>query len=440
MEVLYKSSRALRSIVTLLTIILMSSCTSDREPSMVLRADRVSAAANNRVGVVASMVRYSGLSAKPAPGSVDWNLVVLGGYDYVDEDLCRPFLNNLFVAERKLRATRNQVSDTGTAAMAIMSIAGTSLEAIGYVAASLGLAQSTIDNYAIIRLVDLGPSRVLQLVTRAQSAYREQTMRRANGYNQEVLAMNAVAGYLDLCRVPTIMSLIDRAVDNTNFVADASSNLSAPQLLTVGGVQVSPNAALRLNERGQARFVPQGPEAPIVVVPKESKKIAGAITNVEKEIDLSDGKRIQQALCVPNDGNFGNLESKTRLAIEQFKLAWSKTVAIPSNDSRRTINGPDQISAILSKGSAARCNMWQNNTYEMFLFPEQQNIKEFKESLARIMTEENIAVDIAAKIEKDSQFGPNTREAIKAFQERRKLPITGIVDDKTYELIVRGRS
>ncbi|POH24967.1 hypothetical protein ATY30_28380 [Sinorhizobium americanum] len=386
------------------------------------------------------MIEYSGLPAKPSPGSADWKLVVLGGYDYVDEDLCKPFLDNLFVVDRKLRATRNQVSDTGTAAMAIMSIAGTSLEAIGYVAASLGLAQSTIDNYEILRLVDLGPSRVLQLVTRAQSAYREQTIRHANNYTQEVLAMNAVAGYLDLCRVPTIMSLIDRAVDNTNFVADRSSNLSAPQLLTVGGIQVSPNAALRATERGQGRFVPLGPDTPVVVTPIGSRKIGGAITNFEKAIDRSDGKLIQQALCVTDDGNFGGLESKTRLAIEQFKLAWSRTTTIPSGDAPRTINSPAQQLAILSKGSAALCNTWQNHTFEMFLFPEPRNIREFKGSLAAIMKEQNIAPDVVAKIESGDQFGPNLREAIRAFQVSKQLPATGIVDNKTYEVIERARS
>ncbi|MER9203430.1 peptidoglycan-binding protein [Mesorhizobium sp. M0933] len=424
----------------MLTIIFASACTTDPESSMVLRADRVKASATNRVGVVASMVEYSGLPAKPGPESPDWKLVVLGGYDYVDEDLCKPFLNSLFVAERNLRATRNQISDIGTAAIAIMSFAGTSLEAIGYVAASLGLAKSTIDNYQIVRLVDLGPSRVLQLVNRAQSAYREQTMRRAGDYTHEVLAMNAIAGYLDLCRVPTIVSLIDKAVDNTNFVADTSSNLAAPQLLTVGGMQVSPNAVLRENERGQASFVPKSPEAPVVVVPRGSAKISGAITNFEKQIDLSDGKLIQQALCVPDDGNFGGLESKTRLAIAQFKLAWSNTVTIPSSDAPRTINGPDQSLAILSKGSQALCNAWHNHTFEMFLFPEAQNVTEFKKSLIVIMNEEKISTELVEKIEKDDKFGPNLREAIKAFQQRKQLPITGIVDDKTYELIVGARS
>ncbi|WP_167481064.1 peptidoglycan-binding domain-containing protein [Mesorhizobium waimense] len=420
----------------MLTIIFVSACTTDPESSMVLRADRVKAAANNRVGVVASMVEYSGLPAKPGPESPDWKLVVLGGYDYVDEDLCKPFLNSLFVAERNLRATRNQISDIGTAAIAIMSFAGTSLEAIGYVAASLGLAKSTIDNYQIVRLVDLGPSRVLQLVNRAQSAYREQTMRRAGDYTHEVLAMNAIAGYLDLCRVPTIVSLIDKAVDNTNFVADTSSTLAAPQLLTVGGMQVSPNAALRESERGQARFVPKNPNSPIVVPPRDPTRISGAITNYERDIDLSDGKLIQQALCVKDDGNFGGLESKTRLAIEQFKLAWAYTVKIPDSDARRTINGPDQRLAILSKGSQARCNAWNNNTFEMFLFPEAQNVMEFKERFIATMIKEKISPELVAKIEKGDSFGPNLREALKVFQQSKQLPATGILDKKTFDLIV----
>ncbi|MER9526670.1 peptidoglycan-binding protein [Mesorhizobium sp. M0292] len=361
---------------------------------------------------------------------------MLGGYDYVDEDLCKPFLNSLFVAERKLRATHNQIEDVGTAAISIMSFAGTSVEAIGYVAASLGLAQSTVDNYQIIRLVDLGPSRVLQLVNRAQSAYREQTMRRGGDYDHEILAMNAVAGYLDLCRISTITSLIDKAVDNTDFVADTSSTLPAPQLLTVGGMQVSPNAALRNGERGQAQFVPKDPDSPIIVTPRGPTRITGAITNYERDIDLSDGKLIQQALCVKDDGNFGGLESKTRLAIEQFKLAWAYTVKIPGSDPPRTINGPDQRLAILSKGSQARCKAWADNTFEMFVFPEAQNVVEFKERFITTLNEEKISPEIVAKIEKGDSFGPNLREAIKAFQQSKQLPITGILDKKTFDLIV----
>ncbi|NEI31730.1 hypothetical protein [Rhizobium ruizarguesonis] len=348
-------------------------------------------------------------------------------------------MNNLFVAERKLRATRNQVSDTGTAAVAIMSIAGAPLEAIGYVAASLGLAQSTIDNYAILRLVDLGPSRVLQLVARAQSAYREQTMRNAGDYTQEVLAMNAVAGYLDLCRVPTIMSLIDQAVDNTDFVADTSSNLSAPQLLTVGGRQVSANAALRINQPGQGRFVPRNPEGPVIVQPP-GRKIAGAITNFEKTIDRLDGKRIQQALCVPDSGDFGGLESKTRLAIQEFKLARRYNVKIPAGDPPRAINSADQSLAILSKGSAALCNTWKNHTFEIYVFPEPKNISEFKESFIAMVTREGIvSADSVKEVKIDDEI-EDLRGAIKAFQEKKQLLGTGILDDRTYDLIVKERS
>lgn len=44
-------------------------------------------------------------------------------------------------------------------------------------------------------------------------------------------------------------------------------------------------------------------------------------------------------------------------------------------------------------------------------------------------------VQVALKIDADGKFGPGTEKAVKAFQKKEGLPVTGIVDEETYRRV-----
>ena len=46
-----------------------------------------------------------------------------------------------------------------------------------------------------------------------------------------------------------------------------------------------------------------------------------------------------------------------------------------------------------------------------------------------------INIQKALKLKADGEFGPGTEAAVKAFQKKEKMPVTGIVDEETWRRI-----
>lgn len=322
----------------------LAGCASGAAPiglAPALNAADLQASTDNYIDVERLLIQRAGFDEPPPHGEGKWYPVVVAGYSYVDEK-CNAFMDELFEADRRLRAARNQLSDIATTTTAILTATSAARADIGIIAAAFGLASQTIDNYQIVRLVDLGPTKVHNLVAKAQHAYRTKTNNDWPLFGNRAFAMQAVAGYLDLCRVPTIVTAIDKAIEVADFVPDDAGIQLSPKLRMVGGSEPSTNsiredaglsalpsdseetsaAAFARGQFGDSRTTRVTVITP--PAPPSVKRIAGGMSDFEKDITVSRGKTIQKALCVSDDGDFGGETSQTRIAIREFKKHWAE--------------------------------------------------------------------------------------------------------------------
>jgi hypothetical protein len=417
----------------------------------------------NYVNVQDLLIRRAGFPDAVATGN--WYPLAVAGYGYVDEK-CNAFMDELFEADRRLRAGRNQVNDIANAVTAILSYTSTSRADIGIVASAFGLASKTIDNYQIVRLVDLGPAKVHKLVAKAQQAYRTQTYADRAKYTHQTYAMQAVAGYLDLCRVPTIVANIDRAIDIANFVPDTTDASLLPRLMVVGGQEAS---ARDLRETaglpGLKAFVPPAPTSRVIVQPPRKPDVplvSGASVEFEEKITLSQGKRLQTALCAPPTGNLG--DKATRDALRGYERGSNFVSAvrnvgrghkIPVNGS---IDNPSERNEILAVAECREHAHKYKNAFEKFAFPQQIFVEDLKRKVQAyiiknaaavresapdkkipptIATEEGASLIPNSAFAQGPEFTPELREAIGLIQQDLRVEASEEIDHDLYLKIVR---
>lgn len=338
-----------------------------------IEATDIERSTNNYLSVRNSLVRRAGLDGTGVAGGHEyWYQVTLAGFHYVDEK-CNAFIGGLFAAERVIRAGRNQINDIGSAVTAILSYTVAAREEIGIVASAFGLASKTIDNAEIVFLVELGPARVKSLVEKARKAYRGRVYINRTAVTAQSIAMDSVAGYLDICRVPTIAALIARAVDGANATTDTNDgNPTNPSLLLVGGAEAT--AADLRDVAGVGRFVPSTPTKPVVQQPARSPqtpRIMGARRGTyEPNITLKTGNQIQTALCVPETGNLN--DGITRVAIRLYE-AGNNRIRRRNRAKQRTVNGQIdnlvEITEILRNKQCKDHPRGYQTAYEKFRYP-----------------------------------------------------------------------
>jgi len=363
--------------MALLCCLLLGACTL-RSQKMTLNASDVESSTANIVSVQNSLAIRAGL--RPGFHGLDsdyWFQVTLAGFNFVDEK-CNAFLDDLYRAQRRLRAAKNEINDISSAVVTILSYTATSRNDIGVVAAAFGLASNTVTNAEIAFLVDLGPDRVKTLVDRTRKAYRAEVNRNGRTIFAQALAMDSIAGYLDLCRVSTITSQVGRVIDGTTPAARSDGNPASPSIFLVGG-EKAPAGVLREGS-GLPRFVPKGPTAPVVkhLPPKGVRKIKGARPGTyETRISFKKGMALQNSLCVPETGDFE--DANTRRAIEGYETGSNEVSGNPNKrgykiDVDGIINTESQYIEIRDSGE---CRDHQNNyktAYEKFGFPDTTNI------------------------------------------------------------------
>jgi 23S rRNA maturation mini-RNase III len=210
----------------------MSACTrtlDNRGLAPALSSTELEQSTRNYLAVRDALIRRAGLDQNQLSTSPQlWFEVAAAGIGFVDEQ-CNGFFDDLFAAERNLRTLRQELGDISSAASVILAAAGAQ-KAISFVATALGLASHTVDNVSILRLVNLGPDKVRRIVSRSQEAYKYNIARTRNIYVTQSAAMEAVAGYLKLCRVPTISSHIDEVFASIDFKSLTSGDTAAPAL------------------------------------------------------------------------------------------------------------------------------------------------------------------------------------------------------------------
>ena len=415
----------------------LGACSSNLDGSGLapqMSAADVKKSTENQARVMESLVIRAGLQVPPLVGPGNWYPVTLAGFGYVDEK-CNAFVDDLFRADRAIRAGRNELNDISNAVAAILSYTTASRNTIGLVATSFGLASKSLDNYQILRLVNLGPAKVQTFVKKSQNAYRiEAEQNKSTIYATQPDAMDAIAGYIDLCRVPTIVSYIDSAIENTDIVADNSAGPStSPRLLLVGGGGDVTERELREN-LGLKIFIPKTSLSSVVVQPPPPNRIRTPLTTFEESLDRANALILQAHLCVKDPtGDLGREGSPTRKAILDFEMAIEdrglKIVPNGKIDSQRGYN--DIIN------SDACINSQFKNSYEKFLFPTNQDIQRLQERIIRYYEFNSLTSKPAfVKFEIDEV----TRNAIKNIQAAENLPQTGELDRPTNNAIIKGAS
>jgi hypothetical protein len=230
--------------------------------------------------------------------SADWYEVSLAGFNYVD-DQCAVYFDSLFAFNRQTSAIKSGLSAFNQTAAAIMQITGTAEVTMGVIAQAFGLAGSMTDVVAGTFLYELPPANTRRFVEKTMAAYKNAASQHRQTINSRASAYSTMRGYLNLCLPVTIEGqLIDRISDTkaqstvestgTNIEIDVRSSASTGLLDNAGG---------RLRPVRDDVLSPDG---------------AGW---VEQHIGPSDWRKIQRAICAPEDGIPG---TATHAAIAEF--------------------------------------------------------------------------------------------------------------------------
>ncbi len=419
--------------------------------SPVLDGADVKISTANYIEVRDTFFARAGLVAPLTDGRDVWRRFMTAGFSYVDEK-CRVFVDDLFEADRLIRAGRNQLGDIATAATAILALTQASRAEVGVVAAALGLATKSLDNYALARLANIGPERIRTLLQRSTTTYREAVLANLARYSDQTAAMDAIAGYLDLCRIPTIIAQVDSIVQDVRFERDPGwEGRSIPSLRAFGG-----GSGARVTPRREAEFVPRDPERGRVPRPPSVPGPSGLLTDFERRVLISAEQvvRLQKALCVSDTSVMGDKTSPTRIAILQFEWAWKEF----NQEAGRSITADGAIDnqtlydEITTGARKARCDAAQErygNLYERVRFPSREAVMTMQKRLFGALKEIAVPADVEETVFASGVFDTRIREAIRAVQrapdaaaqggsgvaQRRGPSASGMLDPATYRKI-----
>ena len=398
--------------------ILVTGCTSLRdwrrfgyvqglEPA--LDAGEASASTTNQEGVLLSLAHRANL--RPANNdlanikSQEWPTITEAGFNLVDEQ-CEKYIDALFWWNRYKRTTVTELSLVGAATAAILGIADASAAAIAITAAAFGLTAATVENIGNSVLYELEPSGVKTLVDRARATYRGDVS--LDEIKSRPTAVSVIQGYLALCLPASIETRVNEAIIDTDFVA-AETESPVPELRRVS---VTQRAGVTAEEVAR-----EGLPTPDEPLPQTALALTGITTPMtvhEQRLSRSDGERIQRALCVDADGNFGQQNSETRKAIELFQ-SW-----ISSDPADRTghLDNQNQVNTLLA---ASPCTDPHRNAYEKFAYGSEAEVRELQERLAKELPGRTIPIT--------GEWDEATRNAIRAFTQGETDVLTRELDD-----------
>jgi hypothetical protein len=356
-----------------------------------------------------------------------WTNFLVQGMNDIDRR-CDAYLQWLDAKRRDKDALQKQIHDTDLTTRAILGFAEVSTNAISIVGAAFGLLSNSVENYHSRLLLEIDGSTVSTIVLTNRNKFRDDRNVYKAASKPEVIYV--LRSYLRLC-LPfaierEINAFAEHGVQGITG-ADARSPLDPAEVVTA-----------------PASAVPATPDSPVGPQPLGSKFILGAISDYEKKIEVGDGKRIQLALCVSDDGNFGTMNSATREAIRQFNQVRIRNrlldAAVANDETKlKTINSAGEFTAIIA-GSPLPCTA-HKNAFERFLLPEQQNIREFQASLKSVVLPNGgVSPEIATQVQVNGQLDENTRKAIGALQLRQGFKVTGELNNEFYAKIVELRS
>lgn len=228
----------------------------------------------------------------------DWYEVSLAGFNYVD-DQCTVYFDSLFAFNRSVSAVKSGLSAFNQTAAAIMQITGTAEVTMAVIAQAFGLAGSMTDVVAGTFLYELPPANTRRLVEKTMAAYKNAVSEHRSTINSKASAYSAVRGYLNLCLPVTIEGLlIDR-------ISDTKARSSVDSTGTNIEIDVRSSASTGLLENANTRLPPVRDDTPS----------PAGLNFIEKRMLPSDWRKVQRAICAPEDGVPG---SGTHAAMMEF--------------------------------------------------------------------------------------------------------------------------
>lgn len=218
-------------LASILTLISASCNTFDNRRGLkpIIDANSVQAASANTNLVVAALSTDAGL----LPGEpVDYYLVALAGFNYVD-DQCRQYFDELFFINRGREQAKSGLAAVGQTTAAVLGVTGASATSLAVVAQAFGFGISATDVIAGTYLYSLPPATTQGFVQKLQSAFRDGAAQRRAAINSAPAAYYVIQRYLELCLPPRIEAEITKQISAAGAVDVRRGNGALFSLETV---------------------------------------------------------------------------------------------------------------------------------------------------------------------------------------------------------------
>lgn len=430
-------------------IVVAAGCSIQRERlgyvdglSPIPKAETIEESTNNQNHVFEQLLRRAGAefcitdpkknSMKcTAPNDDDphWSKIVEAGFGFVDEQ-CEQYIDALFWYNRFRNTTSKQLSITGAATASIMGIVDSSAKAIAVTAAAFGLSSASFDNLTANVLFELEPSGVKSLVDRSKATYRSALGQRVDATTKNVArnrpeAMSLIRGYLSLCLPASIETQVNNAVAATDFEVE-DPTLPGSIVPKLQRVNRGENQARKLI-RAETELRLLRPKGPINPTEKAPSGIKNALTRIEVGLSRSEGQKIQEALCVVGDGDFGKIGSNTREAIKLYQVA----KGIPEAELDGRLNKPGFRDSLINAGRCLGTNANYLNAYERFLYWNSTEIRKLQGRINKELTNLDLTPSLPSS-PFSGIFDRETRAAIKQLKAIKE--ITTRVEELTPDL------
>jgi hypothetical protein len=286
-----------------ITILVAASAVAGCSPAMAPRALSPTLDAADVERTTGNHVRIMDALAADASyrhADFGWYDVVVAGFNYVD-DLCNSYFTGLHRFENSSEAFDRSLGSFERAAAALMGPLGATQLTATLVTQSFGIA-SALGQIARTRFTnDKDPAATKVFVKKTLDAYRISVAAARDQITSSPVAYGYIQGYLDLCLEVTIEANLSSHIANAVAVAAPSINGSAPQVF--------------IGSNNQALVSPLLANANQAVVAAPLPDRRPGRNPYENQVPTSIWRSVQRALCIPIDGDPGDV---THQAIAQF--------------------------------------------------------------------------------------------------------------------------
>ncbi|MEO0979855.1 MAG: hypothetical protein AAFY24_21490 [Pseudomonadota bacterium] len=306
-----------------------------------------------QAGLAANVSSYASSTCHLHPiNDPKWLIVVAQGMNDIDRR-CDDYLQWLDNQKRSRGPIQSQIGSIRAATTGIMGVADASATALTVAGLAFDLISKSVENYHSRLLLEVESSTVNSIVLNTRRQFRADFRQNRIQVTNRPQAEFVLRSYLRLCLPFAIEANIN------NYSTLGSSGIApTPE----NSINWSPQSGLTIGAAGggvERTFSARDDLTPDPPLPVE-RRISGAITPWEEELQEDDLTTIQQFLCISSPAN--NFGDKTRAGI----LLWSQSSfrgEISSELNQR------RGSAILDAAENGACDTASyKNYYERFRF------------------------------------------------------------------------